>query len=358
MRLINVLVVDDSAFMRKMISDILHSEPSIRVIGTARNGSDALEKIKELKPDVITLDVEMPVMDGISTLKQIMKHHPLPVIMLSSLTKAGADKTMESIALGAVDFIAKPSGSISLDIKKVQKEIVQKVLEAANSKVQPSSLIKKNHKPIRSMRQQPGRISEQILVGIGTSTGGPRALQQVITRLPEDFPAPILVVQHMPQGFTKSLAQRLHSLSQITVKEAEHNEALHKGTAYIAPGGYQLRAVKRGTSLFAQVTKEEPRNGHQPSVDVLFESLAHLNTYQIHTIIMTGMGADGSKGIQYLKDRKSDTFIISESKNTAVVYGMPQAAAKTRLVDEVVDLHEISDVLINQIKSRGDKIWK
>ncbi|MDL4840082.1 protein-glutamate methylesterase/protein-glutamine glutaminase [Aquibacillus rhizosphaerae] len=358
MKTIKVLVVDDSAFMRKMISDIVNSDPNITVVGTARNGSDALEKVADLQPDVITLDVEMPIMDGISTLKQLMKTNPIPVIMLSSLTKEGTDKTVQSMALGAVDFIAKPSGSISLDIKKVEKEIVSKVLGAAKSQVHKITNDFKVETPVRTMIQNPEKFSDNLLVAIGTSTGGPRALQQVITRLPKDFPAPVVIVQHMPKGFTKSLAQRLNTLSAIQVKEAENGEVIQKGTAYIAPGGFHFRVIKKGASLIAQVTKEEPRNGHQPSVDVLFESLAYLKLYHVYTVIMTGMGADGAKGLTYLKNEKPESITISESKNTAVVYGMPQAAEKTNLVDYVLDLPEISNELINQIKARGDKTWK
>lgn len=351
MNLIKVLVVDDSAFMRKMISDMLNTNPRINVIGTARNGSEALAKITELSPDVVTLDVEMPVMDGISTLKEIMRQNPLPVIMLSSLTKQGADKTIQSMSLGAVDFIAKPSGSISLDINKIKNEIISKVVDAAKSQVHRLTEQYQTIEPISPIRVSKTGRSNEVVVAIGTSTGGPRALQQVLTRLPENFPAPIVIVQHMPKGFTKSLANRLDSLSQINVKEAENGQKLEKGTAYIAPGGFHLRVKNIANALFAKVSKEKPRNGHQPSVDVLFESVSELHSYQVYAVVMTGMGADGAQGLIEIKEKNKNAIIVSESQRTAIVYGMPQAAVKTNLVDHVTDLNKISEVLINKINA-------
>ncbi|WP_138414799.1 protein-glutamate methylesterase/protein-glutamine glutaminase [Aquibacillus sediminis] len=348
---INVLVVDDSAFMRKMITDILNGDPQLHVVGTARNGQDALKKIPSLLPDVITLDVEMPVMDGLETLGQIMSQFSIPVIMLSSVTKRGAEKTIQAISLGAIDFITKPSGSISLDIQSIQAEITTKVIAAAKSKVSSPTvndsiqLPQSKHQPID--RSHP--IGKKVIVAIGTSTGGPRALQQVLTHLPQNFPAPIAIVQHMPKGFTKSLAERLDSLSDIHVKEAENGEVLVKGTAYIAPGGYHLGVKQMGRSLIAEVYQSELRNGHQPSVDVLFESLAQQKVSQVFAVVMTGMGADGSKGLHTLKKLKRDSFIMSESNKTAVVYGMPQAAVKTNLVNEIVDLDKICSVLVEKI---------
>lgn len=356
MSIINVLVVDDSAFMRKMIADILQSHPRITVIGTARNGQDALKKIDQLNPDVITLDIEMPIMDGISTLKQIMEDKPRPVIMLSSLTKEGASKTLESMELGAIDFITKPSGSISLNIREKDAEIKTKVLQAVDAKIDRLTH-KETKQPVIAPfipRLSRRTAKSDLIIGIGTSTGGPRALQQVITRLPKDIPASIAIVQHMPAGFTKSLASRLDSMSEINVKEAEDKEILQKGTAYIAPGGFQFRVEKTVKGLQAVITKEGTRNGHQPSVEVLFESLAMLQAEQVFAVIMTGMGADGANSLITLKEAKSDTVIFSESKETCIVYGMPQAAEKTNVVDHVVRLTEISEVLVSQIKARGE----
>ncbi len=342
-----VLVVDDSAFMRKMISDIINQSSSLTVVGTARNGEDALSKLSELNPDVVTLDVEMPVMDGITTLENIMKTKPTPVVMLSSLTKEGAEKTLLAMSLGAIDFIAKPSGSISLDIKKIEDEIVSKLLVAAESNV--STIIKKNNlkKPPTSNFTSIKKGSA--IVAIGTSTGGPRALQEVLTHLPKEFDAPIVIVQHMPPGFTKSLADRLDKLSSIQVKEVEDKEVLVKGTAYIARGGHQFRVIEKNKVLTAMVTKEEPVNGHQPSVNVLFESIAQIKGWQPVVAILTGMGADGSTGLKKLKSLQPKTIAISEGKETCIVYGMPQAAEKTGLIDYVLPLNEVSHILDQKI---------
>ncbi|SDB88860.1 two-component system, chemotaxis family, response regulator CheB [Pelagirhabdus alkalitolerans] len=357
MERIKVLVVDDSAFMRKMISNILNDHVKIEVIATARNGQDALGKIRELDPDLVTLDIEMPIMDGITTLKEIMNKFPRPVIMLSSLTKEGADKTVESMELGAVDFIGKPSGSISLNIKDIESEIISKVLHGAKVKANemkqspnPSPAIKPiDQKRIPFMNQK-----TQSLIGIGTSTGGPRALQQVVTRFPSNIPAPIAIVQHMPAGFTKSLAQRLDQLSQIKVKEAEDGERLENGVAYIAPGGFQFRVVQTSSGYKASVKKEAHTSIHQPSVDVLFESLAELTQTDIIAVVMTGMGADGTNGIIEMKKANPNTIVISEDEETCVVYGMPQAAMKTKQVDFVEPLPRISDAIVNQLKIRGE----
>ncbi|MGX1264625.1 two-component system chemotaxis response regulator CheB [Rossellomorea marisflavi] len=348
MQLIKVLVVDDSAFMRKLISDYLGSEASIEVIGTARNGEDAIKKIKRLRPDVVTMDIEMPVMNGLEALKVIMDEHPVPVVMLSSTTKEGADETVKAMSIGAVDFLAKPSGTISLDLYKVQSDIVKKVIEA--SKVNMGKLVpeKSRVKPVEVQRVQ--RLAEEdALIAIGTSTGGPRALQKVLGELPRAIPAPIVIVQHMPPGFTKSLAARLDGLSDIAIKEAEQGEKLKKGTAYIAPGGQHLKIVSKGDDLFAQLDVGEPVNGHRPSVDVLFSSIAdhaHQNTI---AVIMTGMGSDGTKGLASLK-RIGRVRVIAEAEETCIVYGMPKAAVAAGYVDQSVELGEISQSILNYLR--------
>ncbi len=363
---IKVLVVDDSAFMRKLISDFLSEHPELEVIGTARNGEDAIKKWKALKPDVITLDVEMPVLNGLETLKAIMQEKPTPVVMLSSTTREGADTTLHAIQAGAVDFITKPSGSISIDLHKIKADLIEKVRSASKAnlsgiktgtKKQPdfpgkpnapfADPIPKGKGSIRyQATQQHGNTKK--LICIGTSTGGPRALQQVLTLLPKDIDAPILVVQHMPAGFTKSLANRLDSLSQITVKEAEDGELIKKGVAYIAPGGLHLEVKEVGTSLAISLGTSEPRNGHRPSVDVMFESISKIRNIDKVAVIMTGMGSDGAKGLVQLK--KSEAVkAIAESKNTSVVFGMPKSAIATHLVDEVADLENIAESIMKYI---------
>ncbi|MGD7048313.1 chemotaxis response regulator protein-glutamate methylesterase [Rossellomorea marisflavi] len=348
MLLINVLVVDDSAFMRKLISDYLRSESSIEVIGTARNGEDAIKKIKRLRPDVVTMDIEMPVMNGLEALKVIMDEHPVPVVMLSSTTKEGADETVKAMSIGAVDFLAKPSGTISLDLYKVQSDIVSKVIEA--SKVNIGKLVpeKSRISPVEGPKLK-GLSAKNALIAIGTSTGGPRALQKVLGELPRAIPAPIVIVQHMPPGFTKSLATRLDGLSDITIKEAEQGEKLKKGTAYIAPGGQHLKIVSKGDDLFAHLDGGEPVNGHRPSVDVLFGSIADLGHQNTIAVIMTGMGSDGTKGLASLK-RMGRARVIAEAEETCIVYGMPKAAVAGGYVDQSVELGEISHSILNYLR--------
>ncbi|WP_130860005.1 protein-glutamate methylesterase/protein-glutamine glutaminase [Gracilibacillus phocaeensis] len=343
-----ILVVDDSAFMRKMITDILNTSEYLEVCGTARNGKDALEKLRQWKPDLVTLDVEMPVMDGIETLKGMMRVRPTPVIMLSSLTKAGADKTVEAMSHGAVDFIAKPSGSISLNIKEIEQEIVMKAERAVEVKQQrllpsrqPSS--SKNNFSVKAIQ------GTDPIIAIGASTGGPRALQDVISQLPADLQAPIVIVQHMPRGFTKSLAERLNKLSKLQVKEVEHGDVIEKGHVYLAQGGKQFSVVRTGSHWTAKVELGHPVNGHQPAVDMLFESVANLRSCHPIAVVLTGMGSDGTNGLITLKKKHPKTIAIAQSEETCIVYGMPQAAVKTGLINYQADIHHISEVLAQKV---------
>ncbi|GAE36049.1 chemotaxis response regulator protein-glutamate methylesterase CheB [Halalkalibacter akibai JCM 9157] len=337
---IRVLVVDDSAFMRKVISDMLNKYPGIQVIGTARNGQEALKKRKELRPDVMTLDVEMPVMNGLETLKQLMEEDPCPTVMVSSTTKQGAENTLLAMEYGAVDFVTKPSGAISLDIDKVEHQIIDKVIYASKAKV-----IRKEEKnvnrPLSNRVVPQKKMNQKKIVAIGISTGGPRALKEVIPKLQASIQAPIVIVQHMPAGFTLSLAERLNSLSDITVKEARDGDFLQNGTAYVAPGGFHLSIKKKGDAFVAHLHTEEPRRGHRPSVDVLYESLAEIPTVDTVAVIMTGMGADGTEGLIKLK-KTSNCYAIAEAEKSCVVFGMPKAAIRTNLVDEIVPVEEIS----------------
>lgn len=348
---VKVLVVDDSAFMRKLITDFLSESPQIEVVGTARNGKEALEKVSVLNPDVVTLDVEMPVMNGLEALKQMMKKHPLPVVMLSSTTTEGAENTITAMQYGAIDFVAKPSGVISLDLYKVKEELINKVLLASRANVRAISRDDEGemgaNQRIRTFYEQ--KHQRKKIVCIGTSTGGPRALQQVLTKLPENIAAPIMIVQHMPKGFTKSLAQRLDSLSAIAVKEAEDGETLQNGTAYIAPGGFHLLVHEAKGSLTACVEQSPPRNGHRPSVNVLFESISALTDYEKIAVIMTGMGSDGTAGLRRLKE-SGNAKVIAEDEKTAVVFGMPKAAIQANVVDVVVPLEQIADMIVKYVE--------
>ncbi|WP_035179071.1 protein-glutamate methylesterase/protein-glutamine glutaminase [Alkalihalobacterium bogoriense] len=346
---IKVLVVDDSAFMRKLISDLLEEDSRITVVSTARNGADALKKMVEHQPDVMTLDVEMPVMDGLATLREIMRKHPLPVVMVSSTTKAGAENTLLAMDLGAVDFITKTSGSISLDLHKIKNVLIEKVILASTidmKRLTKSNISKSRPKVEVSSAQVKQQLETfqsgtQKIIAIGTSTGGPKALQQVLKEIKANIAAPILIVQHMPAGFTKSLATRLNSLSSISVKEAEHHDILQNGSAYIAPGGKHLKLQKKGSTISIVLDESDVRRGHRPSVDVMYESLATIPHLTKMAVIMTGMGSDGTEGLHELK-KSGNCYAVAESEETSIVFGMPKAAILSKNVDEVVNLADIA----------------
>ncbi|MGE7779113.1 protein-glutamate methylesterase/protein-glutamine glutaminase [Peribacillus sp. NPDC097264] len=362
MEKVKVLIVDDSAFMRKLISELLAEDNRMEIIGTARNGKDALLKIKSLKPDVVTLDVEMPVMDGLEALNRIMEECPTAVVMLSSTTKEGTESTCIAMQSGAIDFIAKPSGAISLDLHKIKEELCEKVMAASLAnvhKLQKSAInVERNPSDWKKYSKIESKEINDIdndmkkwfhgnkkIVVIGTSTGGPRALQTVLTGLPENIDAPILIVQHMPPSFTKSLADRLNSLSRIRVKEAEDGELIQKGVAYIAPGGFHFKVKKVGLSLAVELDQSEQRNGHRPSVDVLFESVSEIAEFAKIAVVMTGMGMDGSSGLTKLK-RTGPLKAIAESQETSIVFGMPKAAIATNLIDSIEDVDKIAKAII------------
>ncbi|GAA4871713.1 protein-glutamate O-methylesterase CheB [Paenibacillus vulneris] len=372
MKTYNVLVVDDSIFMRKIITDLISEDPQFQVVATAKNGLEAVELVKKHKPDAVTLDIEMPVMNGLDALKKIMSEHPTPVIMLSSLTQEGARETIIALERGAVDFVGKPSGSISLDLHKVKASLLEKLhiavkTNAAKFAVNPlrttifdklkaaKELIAKQEtaaaveppKPQSQISSTSAQVTQ--LVAIGTSTGGPRALHQVISSIPADFPAPVVIVQHMPPNFTKSLAQRLDSISELHVVEAENGMALTNGWAYIAPGGYHMMVARNGPGMYKiYLSKEDPRNGHRPSVDVLFESLLPLKELKRHAVIMTGMGSDGAKGMLSLKQAGAVTT-IAESEETCIVYGMPRAAVELQCVTHILPQQEIAHQLTQAV---------
>lgn len=340
MDLIRVLIIEDSAFMRKMITEILESDERIKILGTARNGEEGLKKIKEISPDVVTLDIEMPIMDGMTTLKKIMTTNPLPVIILASGITRGSIDITQAISIGAIDFIEKPSGSISLDIHQIKEEMIEKVIKASQTK--------HNALPInKDMGTYQSYIPKyhDTIIAIGTSTGGPRALQKILTKLPSDFPAPILIVQHMPPGFTKSLAERLDSLSAITVKEASSGEQIKKGTAYIAPGDFHMKVINLNSTLSIELTKSPEKCIYRPAVDVLFHSVANQKQVNKIAVILTGMGSDGAEGIKSMKEQDLQAFVIAEAKESSIVYGMPKAAVNTGYVNQVIHLHKIADTI-------------
>ncbi|WP_427338669.1 protein-glutamate methylesterase/protein-glutamine glutaminase [Caloranaerobacter sp. DY30410] len=344
--MIKVLVVDDSAFMRKIISDILSSDEMIEVIGTAKNGKDALDKISYLDPDVITLDIEMPVMDGITALKEIMKKFKKPVVMLSSLTSQGAEATLRALEYGAVDFITKPTNIFKVGSQDKKEEIINKVKVAAkavllNTVMDKHTVLRKSSITITSKKEKLDYI-----VALGTSTGGPRALQSIIPNLPSEINAALVVVQHMPKGFTKSLANRLNSMSHLVVKEGEDGELVKRGYCYIAPGGYHMTLDEVGINkVYIRLNKEEPVSGHRPSVDVLMESVAKIRYLKKIGVILTGMGSDGSQGIKLIKENNG--FTIAQDEKSCVVFGMPKAAINIGGINKVLPLNSISDEILN-----------
>jgi len=343
MKKINVLVVDDSAFMRKVVTDIIKLDNELEVIGSARNGKEAIEKIKELSPDVITLDVEMPIMDGITALKIIIDIFNLPVLMLSSITKEGTNATLNALELGALDFITKPTNIFKMNTEEVASQIIEKIKIASKIKMETIHITKGQN--IRSDKQtlvpyKKGSFIKKI-VAIGTSTGGPRALQEIIPYIPKNIPASFLIVQHMPEGFTKSLAERLNNLSQIEVKEAENDEVIRAGCAYIAPGNYHMK-LYRDSNLLCRIrlTKESSVSGHRPSVNVMMNSLTDLGLDNLVGVIMTGMGSDGAAGMKKIKEIQG--FTIAQNENTCVVYGMPKAAISLGCIDIILPVEEIA----------------
>lgn len=342
----SVLVVDDSALMRSIISKMLGEDPDIEVVGTARNGLDALKWVERLQPDVITMDVEMPELNGIEAVKRIMSQFPRPIIMVSTLTAQGADATIEALNAGAFDFIAKP-GVRTNDMTSVAHELVEKVKIASKSSIRPFTSEKRTPVPARVVRDSPRPASDvSQLVAIGVSTGGPQALERVLTSLPHSLPSPVLVVQHMPPHFTKSLATRLNDICEIEVVEATHHQELRNGVAYIAPGGFHMQVVRRVQQFRIALNEESKRNEHRPSVDVLFESLLHFSLPKCF-VLMTGMGSDGAVGMQ--KGKETGATTIAQSKETCVVYGMPKSAIELGCVDHVLPLEMIGRKIVQVV---------
>ncbi len=339
---IRVLVVDDSAFMRKAISMMLGDDPEIEVVGTARDGIDAIEKVKLFHPDLMTLDVEMPRMDGITALKKIMKENPLPVLMVSSLTVEGARATIDALSAGAVDFIPKQLSYVSLDITKIKGELVAKVKAITTNRLRTFSRPLTNRVSALNRLSQLKMSAAQI-VTIGISTGGPFSLQKVVPSLPVDFPVPVAIVQHMPPQFTKSLADRLDSISRLEVCEAEDGMDLTRGKVYIAPGGLHMKFRRTGGIPKVVVSKDPGDTLHRPSVDVMFSSANEVFEGRVLAAVMTGMGHDGLDGARLIKE--SGGKLIAQDEETSVVYGMPKSIVDAELADAVLPLDAIASAL-------------
>jgi two-component system chemotaxis response regulator CheB len=355
---IKVLVVDDSAFMRKAITSMLSSDPGIRVIGAARDGEEAIDLVLKLQPDVVTLDVEMPRMSGLETLKVIMERAPLPVLMLSSLTTEGAKETLTALELGALDFVAKHLDDVSFNILRIRNELIGKVKAVARKKfkITPhpfgSAQGMLHPLPMRGEergwggpRLYSGKVS---VVAIGVSTGGPKALQEVLPLLPKELPAAVLVVQHMPKGFTGPFAERLNQLSKIEIKEGENGEAIKTGMVYIAPGGLHMKAVKkRATEVNVEISEQPSDLLHRPSVDVMMLSVAEVYSGRCLGAIMTGMGNDGLEGMRAIKNSGGKT--IAQDEESCIVYGMPKAVVDAGIADKVVPLSSMAGEIVNMV---------
>lgn len=340
---IRVLVVDDSAFMRKVIQQILLEDADIEIVGVARDGMEALRIAKEKSPDVITLDVEMPVMDGISCLERLLVQGKYGVVMVSSLTTEGAAATIRALEIGAVDFFPKPANLFSISQDARKRELIDKVRVAGQARTHllpalpatPPAVPKAAFRSVRS-------DNFKSLIALGISTGGPRALQSVIPNLPANLPAPVLIVQHMPPGFTKSLATRLNDISQIEVREAEDGDVLKAGCVYIAPGDHHLDLTNDDGHLKIRLDRlSPPVNGFRPSVDFMMDAVRKAGIRDAIGVIMTGMGADGSRGLRDLK-RDNGAYIIAQDEKSCSVFGMPRAAIELGVVDEVVPLENIA----------------
>ena len=377
---VKVLVVDDSSFFRRRVSEILEKDSDIKVIDFAVNGQDAVEKAAKLRPDVITMDVEMPVMDGISAVKEIMKANPTPILMFSSLTREGAGATLDALDAGAVDFLPKKFEDIARNSEEAIKSLQTKVKEIGRRRMPrmaPSMTATRapvsdttsrlNTRQVKPSVAQPDRSFNRTapvssssaasvkasgkryqLVAIGTSTGGPVALQTILTQLPANFPHPILLIQHMPAAFTPAFAGRLDSLCKIKVQEAKNGDRLVPGVAYLAPGGQQMMVEARGGSKTLKVFEDDsPRITYKPSVDITFASAAKAYQGDVLAVVLTGMGADGRDGARMLK--QAGATIWAQDEKTCVVYGMPQAVANAGLSTESLALQDVATRVTKEV---------
>jgi two-component system chemotaxis response regulator CheB len=339
-RPVSVLVVDDSAFMRTALTRMIDSDLTLRVTGTAQNGTQALERIAELQPDVVTLDVEMPGLNGLEALKRIMQHFPRPVIMVSSLTQANAETTLEALEIGAFDYVSKQKSFVSLDIVAIRDDLVAKIKAAAEmSRRRSAARFAAKPAPSRvPVSRAP--LVQPTVVALGTSTGGPKALQQILPLLPGDLPVGVLVVQHMPVGFTGPFASRLDQLCQVAVKEATHDQMIEAGVVYIAPAGQHLTVMRRGSAKVVTRLSASPEGTlHRPSVDVMMASVAEVFGALAMGVIMTGMGADGLQGMKAIG--AAGGLTVGQDESSCTVYGMPRSCAEAGVLQRVVSLNQI-----------------
>ncbi|MCB2201347.1 chemotaxis response regulator protein-glutamate methylesterase [bacterium] len=364
---IRIVVVDDSAFMRKAISMMLESDPAFKVVGTARDGEEGVEKVRLLKPDLVTMDIEMPRMDGLAALREIMIKCPTPVMMISSITTEGAEATLEALELGAVDFIPKQSSYVSLDIVKIRDDLLTKIKDIVRRKHVLMSMYRQrqfsrfssaptvaapptprkdySHTAVDRPKVVGKRLHRVEIIAIGSSTGGPPALQKVVPALPANLPVGVVIAQHMPPMFTKSLADRLNGLSKVSVREAVDGETLGPGTVLIAPGGQHLTVKKFGTKAIVKVSEHPKETLYHPCVDVLFNSVANEFGKASMGVMLTGMGNNGVHGSQNMKEKGG--ILIAQNEDTCVVYGMPRAVIEANIVDHIASIDRISDEMLS-----------
>ncbi|QYY29642.1 chemotaxis response regulator protein-glutamate methylesterase [Cupriavidus pinatubonensis] len=347
---IKVLCVDDSALIRSLMTEIINSQPDMEVVGTAPDPLVAREMIKQLNPDVLTLDVEMPRMDGLDFLERLMRLRPMPVLMVSSLTERGSEITMRALELGAVDFVTKPKLGIRDGLMEYTDTIADKIRAASRARVRQAPQAASGT-PATPMLRSPLLSTEKLII-LGASTGGTEAIKDFLMPLPPDSPA-VLIVQHMPAGFTRSFAQRLDGLCRITVKEAQHGERVLPGYAYIAPGDSHLRLARSGANYVAHLSQEAPVNRHRPSVDVLFDSAAEHGGKNVIGVILTGMGKDGAKGM--LRMREAGAYNLAQDESTCIVFGMPKEAIAAGGVHEVVPLHSMTQRVMARLATYGTR---
>ncbi|MBY0340574.1 MAG: chemotaxis response regulator protein-glutamate methylesterase [Rhodocyclaceae bacterium] len=347
---IKVLIVDDSATMRVLLTDVLSESPDIKVVGAAPDPIVAREMIKTLNPDVLTLDVEMPRMDGLDFLGRLMRLRPMPVVMVSSSTERGSENTLQALELGAVDYVPKPRADTPAQLRHYAEEVREKVRVAYSARLRPASrLAATAPRSVEHATQPPlsTRIQERQLIAIGASTGGTEALRAVLCSLPRETPG-VVMVQHMPDTFTGSFAKRLDSLSQLTVIEAKGGERIQPGHAYLAPGHSHLRVRRTPAGLVTELDASAPVNRHRPSVDVLFDSVAEQVGASAIGVMLTGMGKDGARGMLAMK--KAGAWNIGQDKESCVVYGMPREAAEIGALDEVSTLNDIGSRIMARLR--------
>lgn len=333
---IRVLVVDDSAAMRLLLTQLLQSDPGIEVVATAPDPVIARDKIKQLEPDVLTLDVEMPKMDGVTFLEKLMRGHPMPVVMVSSITEKGCDVTLRALELGAVDFVTKPKVDTVRGVQAAADELVAKVKAAAVARIKKSSPVSRLVSSV-----SPLKLTHQI-IAIGASTGGTEAIRAILRSLPPATPG-IVIVQHMPAGFTRGFAERLDTQCAIRVTEAKDGDRVLPGHALIAPGGFQMALERSGAQAHVRVFPGDPVNLHCPSVDVLFDSCAEQMGANATGVLLTGMGADGARGLRHMRDHGAHT--IAQDEESCVVFGMPKEAIALQGAESVLPLTEIAERL-------------